>query len=325
MRLAHRRKARGTVWSDVWDARSTSGVSMTDGEEDDLPEGASAEARGGPTVLRILVGSQLRRLREASGVTREEAAYAIRGSEAKMSRIESGRVGFKPRDVADLLTMYGLTEGSARDVVLSLAEQANEQGWWHRYSDTMPDWFSTYVGLEQAATIIRSYEAQYVPGLLQTEAYAKAVVELGEAVRPDEVTKRVELRMHRQQLLYTPKPPEYWAVIDEAVLRRNLGGRQVMRDQLDHIVQASNRPNITVQVVPFERSDVAAVGGPFTLLRFAEPDLPDIVYLEQLNSALYLNKDVDVMNYLQIINRLAAGALTPQRSAELIASVRDKL
>jgi transcriptional regulator with XRE-family HTH domain len=298
---------------------------MADGQEDDPLEGASAEARGGPTVLRILVGSQLRRLREASGVTREEAAYAIRGSEAKMSRLESGRVGFKPRDVADLLTLYGLTEGSARDVVLSLAQQANEPGWWHRYSDTMPDWFSTYVGLEQAATIIRGYEAQYVPGLLQTEAYAKAVVALGEAVRADEVTKRVELRMHRQQLLYTPKPPDYWAVIDEAVLRRNLGGRQVMRDQLDHVLQASNRPNITVQVVPFERSDVAAVGGPFTLLRFAEPDLPDIVYLEQLNSALYLNRDVDVMNYLQIINRLAAGALTPQRSAELIASVRDTL
>jgi transcriptional regulator with XRE-family HTH domain len=298
---------------------------MADGQEDDPLEGASAEARGGPTVLRILVGSQLRRLREASGVTREEAAYAIRGSEAKMSRLESGRVGFKTRDVADLLTLYGLTEGSARDVVLSLAEQANEPGWWHRYSETMPDWFSTYVGLEQAATIIRSYEAQYVPGLLQTDAYAKAVVELGEAVRPDEVSKRVELRMHRQQLLYTPKPPDFWAVIDEAVLRRNLGGRQVMRDQLDHILEASNRPNITVQVVPFERSDVAAVGGPFTLLRFAEPDLPDIVYLEQLNSALYLNKHVDVMNYLQIMNRLAAGALTPQQSTELIASVRDTL
>jgi transcriptional regulator with XRE-family HTH domain len=282
---------------------------MADGQEDDPFEGASAEARGGPTVLRILVGSQLRRLREASGVTREEAAYTIRGSEAKMSRLESGRVGFKPRDVADLLTLYGIPEGSAR----------------HRYSDTMPDWFSTYVGLEQAATIIRSYEAQYVPGLLQTEAYAKAVVELGEAVRGDEVTKRVELRLHRQQLLYTPKPPDYWAVIDEAVLRRNLGGRQVMGEQLDHLLEASNRPNITVQVVPFERSDVAAVGGPFTLLRFAEPDLPDIVYLEQLNSALYLNKDVDVMNYLQIINRLAAGALTPQRSAELIASVRERL
>ncbi len=298
---------------------------MADGQEDDPFDGAFAEARGGPTVLRILVGAQLRRLREASGITREAAAYAIRGSEAKMSRIESGRVGFKSRDVADLLTLYGLAEGSARDVVLSLADQANEPGWWHHYSDTMPDWFSTYVGLEQAATIIRSYEAQYVPGLLQTETYANAVVNLGEAVRADEVSKRVELRMHRQQLLSIPNPPDYWAVIDEAVLRRNLGGRHAMRDQLDHILEVSERPNVTVQVVPFDRSDVAAVGGPFTLLRFAEPDLPDIVYLEQLNSALYLNKDVDVKNYLQIINRLAAGALTPHRSTELITSVRDML
>jgi transcriptional regulator with XRE-family HTH domain len=298
---------------------------MADGQEVDPPEDGFAEARGGPTVLRILVGAQLRRLREASGISREEAAYAIRGSEAKMSRIESGRVGFKPRDVSDLLSMYGLAEGSARDLLLHLAEQANEPGWWHRYSDTMPDWFSTYVGLEQAATIIRTYEAQYVPGLLQTEAYAAAVVNLGEAVRADEVAKRVELRMHRQQLLHMPKPPEYWAVIDEAVLRRKLGGAKVMREQLDHILDVGKLPNITVQVVPFDRSDVAAVGGPFTLLRFAEPDLPDIVYLEQLNSALYLNKDVDVMNYLQIMNRMAAGALTPQRSTELITSVRDAL
>jgi transcriptional regulator with XRE-family HTH domain len=298
---------------------------MADGQESDPLKAASAEARGGPTVLRILVGAQLRRLREASGITRQAAAEAIRGSEAKMSRLEAGRVGFRRRDVADLLTAYGVAEGSTRDIVLSLAEQANEQGWWHRYNDAMPDWFSTYVGLEQAATIIRSYEAQYVPGLLQTEAYAHTVIDLGQAVRADEVRQRVELRIHRQQLLYMLQPPDYWAVIDEAVLRRNLGGRQVMRDQLDHILEASKRPNITVQVVPFERSDAAAVGGPFTLLRFAEPDLPDIVYLEQLNSALYLNRGVDVDIYLKIIDRLSAGALTPGRSTELIASVRDTL
>jgi transcriptional regulator with XRE-family HTH domain len=298
---------------------------MADGQEGDSLGAASAEARGGPTVLRILVGAQLRRMREASGITRQAAADAIRGSEAKMSRLEAGRVGFRRRDVADLLTAYGVVEGSTRDVVLSLAEQANEPGWWHRYSDAMPEWFSAYVGLEQAATIIRTYEAQYVPGLLQTEGYAHAVIELGQAVRADEVRQRVELRIHRQQLLYMQQPPDYWAVIDEAVLRRNLGGRQVMRDQLDHILEASKRPNITVQVVPFDRSDAAAVGGPFTLLRFAEPDLPDIVYLEQLNSALYLNRSVDVEIYLKIIDRLSAGALTPRRSTELIASVRGTL
>ncbi len=298
---------------------------MADGQDGHAPLPANIEARGGPTVLRLIVGAQLRRLREASGITRESAAYTIRGSEAKMSRIEAGRVGFRRRDVADLLTMYGVTDESARDVVLRLAVQANEPGWWHRYNDTMPDWFSTFVGLEQAAAIIRCYEAQYAPGLLQTEAYANAVIELGQTARVDELTRRVELRMHRQQLLYMPHPPDYWAVIDEAVLRRNLGGRKVMRDQLDHIVEASRRPNITVQVVPFERSDAAAVGGPFTLLRFTEPDLPDIVYLEQINSALYLNRSVDVEIYLKIVDRLAAGALTPRRSTEMIASVRDTL
>jgi transcriptional regulator with XRE-family HTH domain len=297
---------------------------MAADQGNDPPEPAAGEARGGPTVLRILVGAQLRRLREASGITREAAAYALRGSEAKISRLESGRVGFKRRDIADLLTMYEV-EGSARDVVLKLAEQANEPGWWHRYNDTMPDWFSTYVGLEQAATIIRGYEAQYVPGLLQTEAYATAVIDLGQAVRADEVAQRVALRMQRQQLLYVPRPPEYWVVIDEAVLRRNMGGRQVMRDQLDYVLEACKRPNITVQVVPFDRSDAAAVGGPFTLLRFAEPDLSDIVYLEQLNSALYLSRPVDVEVYLKIVDRLAAGALTPRRSLELIESVRDTL
>jgi transcriptional regulator with XRE-family HTH domain len=301
------------------------GVIMADGQEGDPLEGASAEARGGPTVLRILVGAQLRRLREASGISREAAAYAIRGSEAKMSRIESGRVGFKRRDVADLLSEYGVTDGPTRDSLLSLAEQANEPGWWHRYNDAMPEWFSAYVGLEQAATIIRNYEAQYVPGLLQTEAYAHAVIDLGQAVRAEEIDQRVELRIHRQEVLYKSQPPDYWAVIDEAVLRRNMGGRQVMRDQLDRILEASKRQNITVQVVPFDRSDAAAVGGPFTLLRFGEPDLPDVVYLEQLNSALYLNRGSDVESYLKIIDRLSAGALTPRRSAELIASVRDTL
>ena len=298
---------------------------MADGQDGDAPLPAHLEARGGPTVLRLIVGAQLRRLREASGISRESAAYIIRGSEAKMSRIEAGRVGFRRRDVADLLTMYGVTDEAARDVVLRLAVQANEPGWWHRYNDAMPEWFSTFVGLEQAAAIIRCYEAQYAPGLLQTEAYANAVIELGQTARVDEVTRRVELRMHRQQLLSMPHPPDYWAVIDEAVLRRNLGGRKVMRDQLDHIVEASKRPNITVQVVPFERSDAAAVGGPFTLLRFTEPDLPDIVYLEQINSALYLNRSDDVEIYLKIVDRLAAGAMTPRRSTEMIASVRDTL
>jgi hypothetical protein len=221
--------------------------------------------------------------------------------------------------------MYGVTDESTRDTVVRLAEQANEPAWWHRYNDTVPGWFSTFVGLEQAAAIIRCYEAQYVPGLLQTEAYANAVIDLGRLVRVDQVSQRVELRMHRKELLSMPNPPDYWAVIDESALRRIMGSREIMRDQLDHMVEASKRPNITVQVVPFDRSDAAVLGGSFTLLRFTEPDLPDIVYIEQINSALYLNRSEDVDLYLKIVDRLAAGALTPARSSEMIASVRDAL
>lgn len=298
---------------------------MADGREGGSLQAVQAEARGGPTVLRLLVGAQLRRLREASGITREAAGYAIRASEAKISRLEGGRVAFKRRDVADLLAMYGVTDESTRDAVVRLAVQANEPGWWHRYNDTVPGWFSTFVGLEQAAAIIRCYEAQYVPGLLQTEAYANAVIDLGRLVRVDQVSQRVELRMHRKELLSIPNPPDYWAVIDEAALRRIMGSREIMRDQLDHMVEASKRPNITVQVVPFDRSDAAVLGGSFTLLRFTEPDLPDIVYIEQINSALYLNRSEDVDLYLKIVDRLAAGALTPARSSEMIASVRDSL
>jgi len=298
---------------------------MADGREGDSLPAVQAEARGGPTVLRLLVGAQLRRLREASGITREAAGYAIRASEAKISRLEAGRVGFKRRDVADLLAMYGVTDESTRDAVVRLAEQANEPGWWHRYNDTVPGWFSTFVGLEQAAAIIRCYEAQYVPGLLQTEAYANAVIDLGRLVRIDQVSQRVELRMHRQELLSAPSPPDYWAVIDESALRRIMGSREIMREQLDHVVEASKRPNITVQVVPFDRSDAAVLGGSFTLLRFTEPDLPDIVYIEQINSALYLNRSEDVDLYLKIVDRLAAGALTPSRSSEMIVAVRDTL
>lgn len=294
-------------------------MSVNAGHPDEAPD------QRGPTVLRIMVGSELRRLREATGLSRTAAADAIRGSEAKMSRLEAGRSRFRYRDVSDLLTAYGITEESARQALLTLAERANSPGWWHPYNDAMPDWFVTYVGLEQAAAIIRCYEVQFIPGLLQTEAYARAVIQLGQAATAAEIERRVALRMQRQKLLDVPQPPDFWAVVDEAVLRRRLGGQQVMRDQLDHLLEVSRRPDVTLQVVPFERSDAAASGGPFTLLRFTEKDLPDIVYLEQLTSALYLDKRADAEVYLKIIDRLAAGALTPRQSAARIASVRDSL
>ena len=194
----------------------------------DAPEGfdvVSVQPGSGPTVLRILLGSQLRRLRERRGITREDAGYTIRASGSKISRMELGRVSFKERDVTDLLTLYGVNDPDERAALVDLARQANSPGWWHKYSDVLPDWFQVFVGLEEAASLIRSYEIQFVPGLLQTADYARAVVQHGQrAADPEEVEHRVSLRVERQRVLTKPDPPRLWAVVDEAVLRRPIGG-----------------------------------------------------------------------------------------------------
>ena len=212
---------------------------------------------GGPTVLRILLGAQLRRLREAKGITREDAGYLIRSSDSKISRMELGRVGFKERDVADLLTLYGITDDHERQALLGLARQANTPGWWHRYSDLLPSWFQAYIGLEEAATLIRTFEVQFVPGLLQTEDYARAVITQGNPGAPTEdVERRVGLRRQRQQLL--------------------------------------------------SRS---------------APDLPDVVYVEQLTSALYLDKLDDVDAYAAVMNRLDVESAPPRETVEILKGI----
>lgn len=271
-----------------------------------------AEQSGGPTVLRIVLGTQLRRLREASDITREAAGYAIRASSAKISRLELGRVSFKERDVADLLALYGVNDEKERETFLALARQANAPGWWHKYSDVLPPWFEMYVGLEQSASIIRTYEVQFVPGLLQTEDYARAVVLLGHQEAPaDEIERRVSLRIQRQELLTKPQAPSLWVALDEAALRRTLGGPQVSRAQIRHLIEVTELPNITLQILPFRFGGHAAAGGPFSILRFSEPDLPDIVYLEQLTSALYLDKRDDIDYYMGIMDRLCVEAESP--------------
>src|SRR5690606_38353095 len=234
---------------------------------------------GGPTVRRILLGAQLRRLRERNGITREAAGWEIRASESKISRMELGRVGFKERDVSDLLTLYGVTDTEERTALLALARQANAPGWWHRYGDVLPHWFQSYLDLEAAATMIRTYEVQFVPGLLQTAGYARAVIRIGHSgARAEEIERRVEVRMARQRVLHRENPPQLWAVIDEAVLRRPMGGHKVMREQVLHLLEATKMPNVRIQVVPFHAGGHAAAGGAFTLLRFPEQDLPDVVY-----------------------------------------------
>jgi transcriptional regulator with XRE-family HTH domain len=278
-------------------------------DEQSSPASSLTQARGGPTVLRIVLGTQLRRLREANGITREAAGEAIRASHAKISRLELGRVGYKERDVSDLLTLYGVTDPAEREAYLDLAHRASSPGWWHQYNDVLTPWFETLLGIEEAASVIRTYQVQFVPGLLQTPEYARAVTRLGHANSPErELERRVDLRMRRQRLLSGDEAPKLWAVVDEAALRRPLGGPDVMRGQLRHLLEIAEQPHITLQIAPFAVGGLAAAGGPITILRFEEPDLPDIVYLEQLTSALYLDKRDDVENYMVVMDRLSAKA-----------------
>jgi transcriptional regulator with XRE-family HTH domain len=285
----------------------------------------TAPPGGGPTVPRRLLGAQLRRLREERGITLEDAGDVIRASGSKMSRLETGRVGFKDRDIADLLTFYEVTDEEKRGALQELARSASAHGWWHDYSDVLPAWFEAYIGLEEAATSIRAYEIQFVPGLLQTKDYARAVTLLGHDGAPaTEIDQRVELRMARQALLTGPQPTHLWAVLDEAVLRRPAGRPGVMRRQLQHILQAAERPNVTIQVIPFAAGAHAAAGGPFSILRFSERDLPDVVYLEQLTSALYLDKRETVDHYTAVMERLCLEAAPAVSTAKAInAILRD--
>ncbi len=276
----------------------------------------------GPTVLRMLLGNQLHRFREAAGVTPDRAGYEIRASRSKISRMENGRVGFKERDVADLLTLYDITDEEMRAGIVSLVRQANAPGWWSKYGDVLADWFEAYLGLEAAASVIRTFELQFVHGLFQTEAYARAVTLLGHTTAPaEEIDRRVSLRLKRQDLLTSTQPPQVWSVIDEGALRRPVGGRGVMRAQLNRLIEVAELRQVTVQVVPFGRGGHAAAGGSFTVLRFSEPEVPDVVYIEQLTSALYLDKREDVDHYMEVMNHLSTTALTPARSARFLAEI----
>ena len=285
-----------------------------------------AQPGSGPTVLRILLGSQLRRLRERKGITREDAGYTIRASGSKISRMELGRVSFKERDVTDLLSLYGVEAPAERAALVDLARQANSPGWWHKYGDVLPDWFQVYVGLEEAASLVRSYELQFVPGLLQTADYARAVVRLGQRTADQaEIEHRVNLRLDRQQVLAKPNAPRLWTIIDEAALHRPIGGAGVMRGQLERLIEASRQPNVTIQVMPFAFGGHAAESGSFTIMRFPEFDLPDVVYLEQLTSALYLDKREDAERYTEVMERLSVESAPPEQTADILTRFLEEV
>jgi hypothetical protein len=281
---------------------------------------------GGPTALRIMLGGHLRRMRESAGISRADAGWQIRSSESKVSRMELGRVGFKERDVADLLKLYGLTDEREKERLMELARAANNPGWWSRYGDVMPAWFSNYVGLEVAAKLIRTYEVLFVPGLLQTENYARAVVQFGKTYLPqEEIDQRVALRVTRQQILTRANPVKLWVVIDEAVLHRPVGGREAMCEQIEHLIKMTKLPNLTLQVMPFSSVGYPSAGGAFSILRFPEGDLPDVVYIEHAASALYLDKVEDLDEYAAIMDALSIAAAPIGETPRLLLEALERM
>jgi hypothetical protein len=270
-------------------------------------------------VLRMMLGAQLRRFREAASVTPERAGAAIRGSRSKISRMETGRVGFKIRDITDLLTLYGVTGEQARSQVLSMVRQSGKPDWWAKYGDVLPEWFEPYLGLESAAMTVRSFDIQFAHGLFQTEDYARAITRLSHpTASPREIENRVALRLKRQDVLHRQDPPRIWSVMDESVLRRPIGGPGVMRAQLRHFIEVASMPHVTIQVVPFACSGHAGESGSFSILRFGDRDLPDVVYIEHLTSAIYLEQRQDAEHYLGVMDRLSGQALTPAATTSLI-------
>lgn len=284
-----------------------------------------SERRAAPTVGQVVLGRRLQELREAAGLNREEAARVLRVASATVRRMETAEVSLKIPYVHVLLTAYGVPEDEVA-VFVDLAEAANEPGWWQRFSDVLPDWFSMHVSLEGSARLIRSYEPHFVPGLLQTQEYARAVMEAGTIghTGPEAVERHVSLRMARQKLLTREHPPHLWVIIDETVLRRPVSIHgEVMRDQLDRLLGASESGHVTIQVAEFRDGPHPGTSAPFELFRFAEPELPDMVYTEYLTGALYLDSRREVVAHLEVLDHMTAGAASAQRTKEIIAEYRD--
>jgi transcriptional regulator with XRE-family HTH domain len=273
-----------------------------------------------PTVRRRRLALELRRLREAAKLTCEEVAERMECSASKISRVETGRVSVSPRDVRDMLEIYGTPE-EQRESLVQLARESRQKGWWHAYGDSVQPHFATYLGLESAASEIRIYEVNMIPGLLQTEDYARAVITAGMVNSPRaEIERRVALQMERQRLARN-NPPKVWAVLDEAALRRQVGGPEVMRVQLEYLRELGNMPNVSLQVIPFGGGAHPAMGRPFVILVFGERIDPDVVYLEDLTSALWVEDVNQVDRYNVFFNHLRATALSFESSARLICAV----
>jgi hypothetical protein len=284
-------------------------------------------ARSSPTVKRRRLAAELRRQREAARLTIDEVAERLEWSSAKISRIENARVGVLPRDVKFLLSTYGLTnQDDAWEPLLALARESRQRGWWQQYGEAVPDWFEVYVGLEAEAATIFAYDAEFVPGILQTEDYAWAVhqAQLIGATN-GEIERLVKVRMARQEILRSTDAPQLWLILNEAVIRRVVGSGTVMRDQLDRLIEASRMPSLTLQVIPFNAGAHAAMDGSFSLVGFPEPTDPQIVYIEYHTGALYLEKHQEVERYRLMFDHLRASAMPVDASRALMARVAEEL
>jgi len=279
-----------------------------------------------PTVRLRKLGIELRKLREAGGLTLEQAGGRLERTPSSLSKIETGRVNVRPRDLRVILDQYGLTDQRTVEALLALARDGRRQGWWQPYRDVMSSSYLDFFSLEADAASIQTFETLLIPGLLQTEDYSRAVIA---AVPPApgksrNVDQLVTVRIARQEALTKPNPVHLWAILSEAVLRQEIGGRSVMRDQLKRLLEAGQRDHITVQILPYAFGAHASLDGPFTLLEVSEPTDLRIVLVEYLTSALYLEQDEDVRRYTVVFDHLRASALAPKDSLALIADAAEE-
>jgi transcriptional regulator with XRE-family HTH domain len=283
-------------------------------------------ANAAPTVLRVVLGKRLQDLREKAGLSYEQAARALDVTHATIRRMEKAEVGLRLPYVEKLLQTYGVTEPLEVEKFLDLAKDANRPGWWHHFRDVLPEWFSAFVSLEGSAELIRAYEPHYVPGLLQTDDYAQAVLRAGRPrATQEEIDRTVELRRERQALLVREEPPMLWVVMDETVLRRPIGGPGVMRAQIERLIEACEMPQVRLQVLPFASGPHPAMYGPFHIFRFEHPELPDVVYVESLVGAIYLDDRNDVSAFREALDRMSAQAPSTNRTKDFLNARRREL
>ncbi|HEY0934384.1 MAG TPA: helix-turn-helix transcriptional regulator [Trebonia sp.] len=280
----------------------------------------------GPTVRRRRLGTELRKLRESNGYKLEEVAAQLGVAPSTLSRIETGKAPTKSAYLSQMLETYGVVDPAQRQILVDMAREGHRKGWWAAYDDVLPSGFDIYVGLEAETAAVRGYEISVVHGLLQTADYARAVLgEMFPRHSVEQIDRLVDLRIQRQQRLDDDPPLELWAILDEAVVRRPVGGGTVMRRQLEHLLAMAARPGLTLQVLPFSCGAHAGHGGPFSILEFPNRTDAEVAYVESVAGLLYLEKDREVRARTEAFDRLRAAALAPAASAELIARVASEL